>query len=222
MARPKKQNAEYFSHDCDMRNDLKIKALRRKYGHEGYSFWNMMLEFLGDCDYFEYEWTPLNIELLSPDFDIDADRIEEIVQYCIKLELLQIMHGYLTCHKFTQRLMDTLSTKRTDFSIVNSNRMKIEESLRRENSINFTENPQSKVKESIEEKSIEEYRTLHESVVEYSIEKESKFKQTFEDDDILFLNQEKMLMEASLWDASQPNPNNSDDLKNLIQNKFSS
>ena len=38
MARPKKLNAEFFSHDVDMRNDLKVKALRKRFGHKGYSF----------------------------------------------------------------------------------------------------------------------------------------------------------------------------------------
>lgn len=37
MARPKKNNAEYYTHDADMRNDMKIKALRRKFSHTGYA-----------------------------------------------------------------------------------------------------------------------------------------------------------------------------------------
>lgn len=40
------------------------------------------------------------------------------------------------------------------------------------------------------------------------------------DDDIIFLNEEKMLKESSLWDDSQPNPSTLEDLKSLIQNKF--
>jgi hypothetical protein len=34
MARPLKNNADYFPHDNDMRNDEKILALRRKFGLE--------------------------------------------------------------------------------------------------------------------------------------------------------------------------------------------
>jgi hypothetical protein len=90
MARPNKHNAEYFSHDNSMRNDLKIKALRRKYSHKGYSIFNMMLELLTENDYFEIEWSEINIELLTPDFDIDADELNEIINYCIKLNLLQL------------------------------------------------------------------------------------------------------------------------------------
>ena len=148
MARPKKLNADYFSHDVDMRNDIKLRNIRRKFGHEGYSLWNMLLEFIGDCDYFEYKWTDENIELLEPDFDMDADRIKEIVNRMIHLDLLQIVNGYLTCDRFTERLVETLSSKRDSFSIEKSLRYQNVESFRRENSINFDENPQSKVKES--------------------------------------------------------------------------
>ena len=52
MARPKKNNAEYFTHDADMRNDVKIKALRRKFSHTGYAVWNYLLETLTDSDFF--------------------------------------------------------------------------------------------------------------------------------------------------------------------------
>ena len=44
MARPKKNNAEYFTHDADMRNDVKIKALRRNFPTQGMPYgitcWN--------------------------------------------------------------------------------------------------------------------------------------------------------------------------------------
>ena len=158
MARPKKLNVDYFSHDVDMRNDIKLRSIRRSFGHEGYSLWNMLLEFLGDCDYFEYKWSDENIELLEPDFDVDADRIKEIVNKMIHLDLLQLVNGYLTCDKFTDRLLETLSSKRDSFSIQKSLRYQNDESFRRENSINFDENPQSKGKES----------KLYETKVEYS------------------------------------------------------
>ena len=57
MARPIKNNADYHSHDSNMRNDIKIKALRRKYKLAGYAIYNMLLEVLTNAEYFEYEWT---------------------------------------------------------------------------------------------------------------------------------------------------------------------
>jgi len=189
--RPRKLNADFFSHDVDMRNDNKIRALRRKYGHTGYSFFNMMLELLGDCDYFEYQWNDVNIELLEPDFDLDAEQINEMVQYCVKLNLLQIVNGYLTCNKFTDRLVSSLIGSRDGFSIENSKRMNFTNTLPSENSkeTQFSntlplENAHSRVEYSKGEysrveKSKGEVSTLHESVVDYHKEKERKEEESW-------------------------------------------
>jgi hypothetical protein len=145
MARPTKHNADYFSHDTSMRNDPKIKALRRKYSHNGYSIWNMLLELLTSKEYFEYEWNELNIELLAPDFDIDADELDEIVSYCIKIGLLQITNGYLHCEKLTFRLEETLLLRRKGYDRNNSLRSVFNVN---NNEVNVNINTQSKVKES--------------------------------------------------------------------------
>lgn len=89
MARPKKNNADYFTHDADMRNDVKIKALRRKFSHTGYAVWNYLLETLTDSDFFEVEWEEINIELLAADYDVSVGELTEIVDYCVKIGLLQ-------------------------------------------------------------------------------------------------------------------------------------
>jgi hypothetical protein len=145
MARPTKHNADYFSHDIAMRDDPKIKALRRKYSHKGYSIWNMLLELLTSKEYFEYEWNELNIELLAPDFDIDADELDEIVSYCIKIGLLQITNGYLHCEKLTFRLEETLLLRRKGYDRNNSLRSVVNVN---NNEVNVNINTQSKVKES--------------------------------------------------------------------------
>lgn len=124
MARPKRCNADYFSHDVHMRNDIKIKAVRRKYGHKGYSVWIMLLEHLGNSDYFEYEWTELNIELLTPDFDVESEELSEMVKYFIKLDLIQFKNGYIHCENLTARLMEYLTKNREGFDMGNSNREK--------------------------------------------------------------------------------------------------
>jgi hypothetical protein len=155
MARPNKHNAEYFSHDNSMRNDLKIKALRRKYSHKGYSIFNMMLELLTENDYFEIEWSEINIELLTPDFDIDADELNEIINYCIKLNLLQLTNGYLHCNKLTDRLEDDVLSRRKGYCSNNAKRMKLMLQQPNINVVNVYNNDdidningQSKVKES--------------------------------------------------------------------------
>ena len=131
MARPKKDNADYFSHDSGMRDDARIKAVRRKYSHVGYSIWNMLLEHLTNCDFFEYEYNDLNIELLAGDFDIKPDDLKEIIDYFIKLKLIQNDNGFIKSNQLIKRFETLLSKRKRD-----------------RNRVIASENPQSKVKES--------------------------------------------------------------------------
>ncbi len=125
MARPKKHNADYFSHDNNMRNDMKIKLLRRKYKSDGYALYVMILELLSANEYFEIEWNDESIELLSPEFDMDTELIIEIVNYCIEKNLLQYTKGILYCNKLTERLEEDVLKRRTGYNINNSKRMKL-------------------------------------------------------------------------------------------------
>jgi len=89
MGKPIKLAADYYYHDADMRNDIKVKALRRRFGAEGYAVWNYLLEVLTDSEGFVIEFSDLTKELLAADFDITVERLTEIVDYCCTLELLQ-------------------------------------------------------------------------------------------------------------------------------------
>lgn len=89
MARPIKNNAEYFSHDADMRNDLKVKALRRKFGHMGYAVWCFILETLTGEDDFELDFSDIQQELLAADYDVTAEQLRQITNYCVDINLLQ-------------------------------------------------------------------------------------------------------------------------------------
>lgn len=89
MARPIKLSADYFYHDANMRNDIKIKALRRKFGAEGYAVWNFILETLTANEDFKMPFSPMEQELLAADFEISPERLAEIVDYCCRLKLLQ-------------------------------------------------------------------------------------------------------------------------------------
>ncbi|MEY4457277.1 MAG: hypothetical protein RLY15_1541 [Bacteroidota bacterium] len=162
MARPIKHNADYFSHDNNMRNDMKIKALRRKHKFAGYAIYIMMLELLTENDYFEIEWNEMTMELLTPDFDIDVDELAEIIDYCIKLNLFQLTNGYLHCDKLTARLEGDVLSRRKGYDSNNSKRMKLMLQKPNNNHVNVNNNSisedinaQSKVKEIKENKSKE-------------------------------------------------------------------
>jgi hypothetical protein len=174
MARPQKNNLDYFSHDCDMRNDIKIKALRRKFGHKGYSIYLMMLEHLGDCQYLQYEWDDLSIELLTPDFDIDGDELKNIIDYCVFLKLFELELGILYCPKLFER-NKKLITDRSSYSAENSPLNKLKRDLLSKSGENPSlskESTQSKVKESkLNQTKLEESK-LNQTKLEESIPNE--------------------------------------------------
>ena len=157
MARPNKNNAEYFSHDADMRNDVKVKALRRRFSHTGYAVWCYILETLTDTDFFEIEYSELDQELLAADFDISVDELRNIIDYCCKINLLQLNEDgtrlYSETHK--KRFSGLITKRERDRERLS----KLISSRKQENKdviaakTNFTdnshgENPHSKVKES--------------------------------------------------------------------------
>lgn len=89
MTRPIKQNVEYFLHGANMRNDVKVKALRRKFGHTGYTVWCYLLETLTDANGFELNFNDVSIELWAADYDVTPELLREIIDYCCLIGLLQ-------------------------------------------------------------------------------------------------------------------------------------
>lgn len=99
----KDNTVEFFSHDKDMRHDPKINALRIKFPGWGYTVWCMLLETFSDSRKRSIEWNDLNQELLAADFYVGKDVLVDIVDYCVKLGLLQIEDGVLKSQRFQER-----------------------------------------------------------------------------------------------------------------------
>lgn len=115
MARPRKNNADYFSHDNNMRNHRKIKAIRNKFGLEGYAVFNMFLETLTECDQFKIKLKrDIDWELLSADFGILSSLLKEIIQYCIEIEIIIKDGDYFLSSNLIERLTP-LTEKRERF-----------------------------------------------------------------------------------------------------------
>ncbi len=111
MARPSKNNAEYFSHDRDMRNNLKIRAIRRKFGNMGYAVWNYLLECLTASDRFSLPWDDTTRELLAIDFDVTLEELENVVGYCVSLGMLSVENGELFSHNHQERLQSVIDKR---------------------------------------------------------------------------------------------------------------
>ena len=115
MARPRKNNADYFSHDNSMRNHRKIKALRNTFGIEGYGIFNMFLETQTESDNFKIRLaTEIDWELIAADFGVETSKLKEVIEYCIKIDLIKTDKTYYYSDNLIERLKP-LTEKREQF-----------------------------------------------------------------------------------------------------------
>lgn len=79
---------DYFPHDCDARNDLKIRKLRALYGNDGYAVYFILLENIYKEKLYEIEVldgeTPL---ILAEECKVSTDKFNEILNKCLDLGL---------------------------------------------------------------------------------------------------------------------------------------
>jgi hypothetical protein len=151
MARPIKNYCDYFPHDRDMRNHRKVKAIRTKYGIVGYAIWSMILEYLTGIDGNVFEYSDVEFELMAGDFGVSATEIRDVIDYCIKLEMIFLNNGFISSESLDERLKpvyekrgkskdNSKKQQRLNGKFVNSNTVS--------NGVSVTEMPQSKVNKS--------------------------------------------------------------------------
>ena len=151
MARPIKNYCDYFPHDRDMRNHRKVKAIRTKFGVTGYAIWSMTLEYLTGIDGNVLEYSDVEFELMAGDFGVSATEIREVVDYCIKLEMIFLNNGFINSESLDERLIpvyekrgrskdNSKKQQRVNGKFVISNSVS--------NGVSVAEMPQSKVNKS--------------------------------------------------------------------------
>jgi len=143
----------YFQHDSDMRNDPRIKALRNKYGAEGYTLYCFTLEYLtyNQCE--DFQMTDLNLELLSGDFGMPASRIKDMYLYMVGLELFELNQDKIGSKKLKNRL-EKIFIKREKWRLAKQQKSEKKEvsDEKTENSDEKTENSLGKSRKSIVDK----------------------------------------------------------------------
>jgi len=153
VPRPRKNNAEYFSHDKDMRNDERMLAVRNKFQHVGYSIWNMILEKLTNAENFELKYDNKSLELWSGDFQsVLGAEIKEIVEYFIDLELLIEEDGMIFSPELKKRLQPVLDKRERARRDAEDQKRDDDGQFATDNpddsDVPVAETPQSKVKQS--------------------------------------------------------------------------
>jgi len=104
MSRPTKNNADWFSHDTNLRNHRVVKVARNKWGADGYSVFCMLLEHLTDSDNFKIELSDSEVQVIAADFGIDEKLLKEIIEFYIWFDLLQKKWEFI----YSQHLIDRL------------------------------------------------------------------------------------------------------------------
>src|SRR6476620_1038886 len=161
MARPERNNAEYFTHDSDFRNDRRVKAIRSRFGASGYGILLMLIETLTDAEHTQLSTDDIEIELLSGDFGVCATEIHSLLQLSEKIGFFaRTDTGMLICPDLN-RWLEPVFDKRNRARNAAQNNKKVVSVTETTQSV--TETPQSKeekskVKESKEEKIKEEER----------------------------------------------------------------
>jgi len=77
-----KNNTNYFSHDCNARDDEKIMLLRAEYGREGYWIWRLIIEKLSEAT--DYKLSLSNKLVISKLYNANI----EVIEYLFKVWLL--------------------------------------------------------------------------------------------------------------------------------------
>jgi len=117
MPRPQQNNAEYFSHDNDMRNHRKVKILRNKFGKQlGYAFWSIVLEYLTGMDGTEFEYADLEFEILASEVgDVSAAEIKNMVDFAVNIELLFVnADGFVYSDSLNERLSPVFDKRKRE------------------------------------------------------------------------------------------------------------
>jgi hypothetical protein len=151
MARPAKNNCDYFPHDAGMRDHKKVKSIRAKFGISGYAIWVMLLEHLTGNDGNVFEYSDMEFELMSGSFGVSATEIRDVVDYCIRLEMLFNRDGFVNSDSLDERLAPVYE-KRGKAKVLSAKQRRVNGKYAtvtpQATVVSVTEMPQSKVKES--------------------------------------------------------------------------
>ena len=160
MARPRKNNADYFPHDNNLRHDRRILALRNKFGVQGYGVYSMFLEILTAQDDFKIKLDTVEFELLAGEFGMNQDaaacsNLRQIFTEMVKLRLLQRDGDWYSSDELTDRLSTFVKKRDRERERAQERpreeRGKFITSLRQDKpkeGVSAADCPQSKVKES--------------------------------------------------------------------------
>lgn len=164
MARPQKAGIDYFPLDTNIDQDDKVALIEAKYGIVGFGVIIKMYKKIYATNGYYYDWNEQTQLLFSKTIGLDVNKIIEIIDDSIRWELFdsKLYKKYkILTSKRIQKTYLKIIYKRKEIEIIKEyiangvNDIKNLENVII-NSINDSNNTQSKVKESKEENSKED------------------------------------------------------------------
>lgn len=101
----------WFKHDSNAHIDAKLKKLKHKYGITGYGLYWYCIELIAlgvDKTNITFELEE-DAETIALEWSLDQLKVQEIMEYMVKLKLFENNAGQITCFKLAKRLDDTNS-----------------------------------------------------------------------------------------------------------------
>ena len=111
MGRTQKSGVDYFSHDVGAHNRKTLSALRQRWGNDGYAFWYILLEVLGEQADLALDCRKkINWVYLCTETRVDEISAAEILDLLSEIEAIDEnlwkKHKIIWCQGFVDRLKD--------------------------------------------------------------------------------------------------------------------
>lgn len=111
MGREQKAGVDYFSHDVGAHNRKTLSALRQRWGNDGYAFWYILLEILGEQANLSLDCRKkINWVYLCTETRVDEISAAEILGFLSEIEAIDEnlwkKHKIIWCQGFADRLKD--------------------------------------------------------------------------------------------------------------------
>ena len=155
MARPKKRTVDYFPHQCNHGKTMYI--IEQKYGNDGYAFWFKLLELLGSAEghYLQLE-NPADWEFLQAKTHLSDSICQEILDLLARLDAIDRElwenHRVVWSQNFVDGIADVYRNRRVD----TPSRPSFYTRKPGDEVVSTPKNPQSKLKETKVNKTIED------------------------------------------------------------------
>lgn len=155
MARPLKEGLDYFPHDTDAANDEKLEALRAIYGNDGYAFYFILLERIYRTPDFELDISDAEtIQIFARKVAVTPERFKQMLATalkwgCFDQQAYEERH-VLTSNGIKKRASVVVKKREEMRSKYQKDKLRISEAETHQET--QPETPQSKVKESKENK----------------------------------------------------------------------